>query len=490
MASLSTNLEIMELVYGESGAYGYTNWGDLTNANLAILESALTDQSSISVTTADVTLTEEQHVSLYLNLSGALTGDRSILLRPDQKGFWFIKNGTTGDYTVTVKPDGGSGITVTRGFTSVVYSNGTTAAIVGSADNDPPDPFEIGDFFGSARTLSSDWLRRDGSLYDSADYPDLAALLPALDDGVEWDLEAANTTAQGYSIVEAEGRLTAAYANGTTANIAASIDGGAWNVRASITGFTNPHLAYGNGIFVAVDGNGNYSTSPDGDTWGAATSLDPDAGFVGLAFGASLFVGAGLKADGTHGGIWSSPDGTTWTERTSGVTNILNGIEFVNSIFIVTGRNGVILTSPDGITWTSRTSGSILPLNSAGYTAGTYVVCGAGGTILTSTNLTGWTSRTSGVSTELRSVVGSANGFLAVGDSGVAIISDDGITWTPTITGLSITLRNAIVDSVDAAKFYVVGDLTSILYGVRTFPTQFRVPDDDPTYGWIRALIS
>jgi hypothetical protein len=137
MASLTTALKLMNLVYGESGAYGYTNWGDLTDANHDIIENALTGQSAITVTTADVTLTDTQHVSLHLNLSGLLTGNRSIILKASQPGMWFVSNGTTGSYTVTVKPSGGTGVVVDQGKKAVIYSDGTNAIAI----------YDAGDFY-------------------------------------------------------------------------------------------------------------------------------------------------------------------------------------------------------------------------------------------------------------------------------------------------------------------------------------------------------
>lgn len=482
MASLTDNLKIVNLALGEEGYGEFTDYGSVQDANWQIVENALTAKSDITINTANVTLNDAQQVSLFLNLTGTLTGDRDLVLKADQKGFWFVKNSTAGDYTVTVKPSGGTGFELFPDAWSIVLSDGETASLVATSAT-VSDP--VGDFKSTTRTLSADWLRRDGALYDAVDYPVLAALLPELDDSVDWDTEAANTTGEAFSIVQAEGRLTAVFNSGV---VVASVSGGAWNVRATITGASNPVVAYGASTFVAVDGNGKGASSPDGDTWSSAAFIDTGTiGCNGIAFGAGVFVAVGLK-DGGGGGIWTSPDGATWTERTSGSASILNGIDFVNSVFIATGNSGVILTSTDGTTWTSRTSGSASALYAAAYLGGTYAVCGASGTILTSTNLSGWTSRTSGVSTTLRSIIANTLGFLVVGASGVARISDDAITWSPTTTGLTSTLYDAIYDSADDALYYVSGNLTSILYGVRTLPTQFRVPDDDPTYGWIKAL--
>jgi len=127
MATTSSNLLLALLALGDSGVLGFDNWGAANTSNLEFLEDAITESSDIAVTSADVTLTDAQHRSLFLNLSGALTGNRSIILKADQKGFWAVKNGTSGAYTVTVKPSGGSGETITQGKNAFFYSDGETA---------------------------------------------------------------------------------------------------------------------------------------------------------------------------------------------------------------------------------------------------------------------------------------------------------------------------------------------------------------------------
>ena len=53
------------------------------------------------------------------------------------------------------------------------------------------------------------------------------------------------------------------------------------------------------------------------------------------------------------GYIITSSDGTTWTSRTSGTTNNLNGVTYGNSKFMIVGNSGTTLTSSDGTSWTS-----------------------------------------------------------------------------------------------------------------------------------------
>jgi len=61
---------------------------------------------------------------------------------------------------------------------------------------------------------------------------------------------------------------------------------------------------------------------------------------------------------GFFGTILTSPDGITWTKRTSGTWEYLKGVTSGNGLFVTDGNSGTILTSPDGNSWTQRTSGT------------------------------------------------------------------------------------------------------------------------------------
>ncbi len=143
---------------------------------------------------------------------------------------------------------------------------------------------------------------------------------------------------------------------------------------------------------------------------------------------------------GRHGNILTSSDGTTWTSRTSGTTNVLYGVTYANSTFVAVGYWGTILTSSDGITWTSRTFGIYNHFKGVVYGNSTFVAVSSQvigqnsyGTILTSSdNGTSWTTRTSGTSNGLYGVTYGKNTFVAVGRSGTILTSSDGTTWTQT----------------------------------------------------------
>lgn len=124
MASLSTNLLLSLFAEGDSTGNGFTNWGDSANSNFEFLEDAITELSSITVTTVNVTLTSTEARSIYIKTTGVLTGNRDVIL-PARKHFFFAYNGNTGAFTTTFKVSGQTGIAVTQGRWAFLYCDGT-----------------------------------------------------------------------------------------------------------------------------------------------------------------------------------------------------------------------------------------------------------------------------------------------------------------------------------------------------------------------------
>jgi len=61
---------------------------------------------------------------------------------------------------------------------------------------------------------------------------------------------------------------------------------------------------------------------------------------------------------GEDGIIFTSSDGNSWTERTSGTSEDLYEVTYGNGLFVTVGNSGIIYTSPDGNSWTTRTTGT------------------------------------------------------------------------------------------------------------------------------------
>ena len=192
------------------------------------------------------------------------------------------------------------------------------------------------------------------------------------------------------------------------------------------------------GLFVAVGDNGTILTSPDGTTWTQRTSPPGPFGarvhLYDVTYGNGLFVTVG----GDNGTILTSPDGTTWAKRNSGTSNDLYGVTYGNGLFVTVGEYGTFLTSPDGTTWTkSPSDASATAAGPPGlapriyYGNGLFVAVGGdNGTILTSPDGTTWAKRNSGTSEEFLGVAYGNGIFLTIGLDGNILISPDGTTWT------------------------------------------------------------
>ncbi|PWE57125.1 hypothetical protein DEM27_05645 [Metarhizobium album] len=381
-----------------------------------------------------------------------------------------------GYYLMTFDPvaDGGDG--------AFVLLNPSTASAA----------FKVGDMLRSARDLTGDWLKCDGALYDVDDYPELSLILPPLSDDAIWTNITNPSAATDYEIVSTSFGFLMGEDQGTNSRILRSVDGNTWTVAATLTSFRIRRLAQNGSIYLAADGFAKLSLSNDGSSWG--TPFVP-TGFtggsdaiLGSAFGAGLFV-----ITGTGGKISTSPDGSTWTARSSGISTAINDVKFINNIFVAVGSAGRILTSPNGITWTSRTSGTTTNLNGVTFGAGTYVAVGGltptqNAVIVSSPDLITWTSRGTVTTTALYNVEYSSAGFLAVGDTGVARLSKTGISWSATPTGVTNTLRGVTFDPNQPTRYLVCGASGRIMQGIRTLPTQFQVPNFDHTYDWIKAV--
>jgi hypothetical protein len=109
----------------------------------------------------------------------------------------------------------------------------------------------------------------------------------------------------------------------------------------------------------------------------------------------------------------------------------LNAIIFVPflNLFIAAGQSGNLATSPDGFTWTSRTSGVSSNLWGFAFSSNTVVVFGDNGVISSSTNGTSWTARTSGTTASFYDGIFANGSFLLVGAGGWSVRSSDGSTW-------------------------------------------------------------
>lgn len=105
-----------------------------------------------------------------------------------------------------------------------------------------------------------------------------------------------------------------------------------------------------------------------------------------------------------------------------------------DNLYVAAGDQGALLSSPDGVTWTTRTSGTTVALNDVAHGDGRYVAVGQGGKILASDDGVVWSTAASPSSRDLFAVVHHGDRFFAVGGDYSAgaetLESADGTTWT------------------------------------------------------------
>ena len=193
-------------------------------------------------------------------------------------------------------------------------------------------------------------------------------------------------------------------------------------------------LTYGNGVFVAAGTSGNMATSPDGITWTSRTSGIGNTTAQALTYGGGVFVVAGYDGD-----LASSPDGTTWTSRSSGLTARIKCLTYGDGLFLAGDYDGLIISSPDGTTWTDRTSPFTENVMALAYGAGLFVAFGPSGAVFTSPDGENWTGRTT-AATDWQYALTYGDGlFVSVGGDGELTTSPDGITWTSRTSGFGST---------------------------------------------------
>ena len=242
----------------------------------------------------------------------------------------------------------------------------------------------------------------------------------------------------------------------TSTRIMWSNDGKSWTLAPSISGIIRPvwtSVTWSSSLnlFVAVmcadsvattcaSGFGNtIVTSPDGNTWTQRTSPDTTSTWRSITWGGGKFVAV---ADLGTNRVMTSTDGVNWTAATASEASAWRSVTYSPSLglFVAVATSGTnrVMTSPDGVTWTSRTAAEA---NS--WTAVTWapeknlfvaVATDGANRVMTSPNGITWTPRAASAANTWRSVTWSAelDVFVAVADTGTnrVMYSSDGTSWT------------------------------------------------------------
>ena len=259
------------------------------------------------------------------------------------------------------------------------------------------------------------------------------------------------------------------YVIASTAGFRVSTDSIAWR-RVNVTGQVqsqNEIAHNGTNLFVSVGNAGTAYTSPDAETW-ALQNTGRTGNTLAITFGLSLFVAA-VQGTTTQSVI-TSPDGVTWTSRTTPAITAIDVAYNGTNLFVLVGNVGAVQTSPDAVTWTTRTSGTTNTLRGVFFAAGQWIACGDAGTIITSPDGTTWTTQTSGTTQALNEVIyvpfPTGALWVAVGAAGTIITSPTGVTWTTRVSNTTSVFNGLLTNGSTLVASGATGVLMSTTDGI------------------------
>lgn len=213
--------------------------------------------------------------------------------------------------------------------------------------------------------------------------------------------------------------------------IAERLEGSPWEVAAvdvdRIRG-----IAFGEPGFAAV-GDAWAASSSDGREW-EVHDVPTVWPLSSVAWGEGVFV-----AVGGEGSLLTSVDGEAWVEQWSTTAADLERVAWDGHRFVVVGEGGTILSSADSVNWDPELSASTAHLFGVAGGDEAAVAIGDGGAILVTTDGRYWFAPLTGVTADLRSVAWNGRHFAAVGfDPGagdaaaaaVVLASADGLHWS------------------------------------------------------------
>lgn len=182
-------------------------------------------------------------------------------------------------------------------------------------------------------------------------------------DGNTWAQVSAGTASQEWNFVMWVESLTLFVAfsgtSGTGSNVMTSPTGETWTLRTAADGNWIAAVWNGTGI-VALGESGAVMTSSNGTAWSSETPTGLDTGLKTMAYGDGVYVAMDVM-----GTVWTSANGIAWTERDT-LTNIVTPrvvwseglgkfFALVEEEFEVTGAG--VYESATGLTWALREFG-------------------------------------------------------------------------------------------------------------------------------------
>jgi hypothetical protein len=240
-------------------------------------------------------------------------------------------------------------------------------------------------------------------------------------------------------------------------------------------------------------------TSPDGITWTIRTSAS-DNNWEKIAWSPELILLVAVSTTGTGNRIMTSPDGITWTSRTSPADNTWRSIIWSPELYLFvavasSGTGNRVMTSPDGIAWTIGTTPAdnqwediVWSPDLSIFTAVAF--SGTGNRVMTSPDGIAWTIGTTPADNQWEDIVWSPDLsiFTAVAFSGTGnrvMTSPNGFTWTIRTNSVDNDFRN-ITWSPELSIFACVSVSGT---GNRVMTSAFGIPNSK-NVTWVNPFIT
>jgi hypothetical protein len=129
-------------------------WNVPINSDWDIIDSAFGGTYNVSLSNANVTLTQANVQNTYISLTGTLTANVTVYFPSGVAGFYIVGNFTSGSYTVTLASAGGGLLTVnaTSLANTFIWSTGTNIFLASNAGLSTTYPLSL---TGSVLSLST-----------------------------------------------------------------------------------------------------------------------------------------------------------------------------------------------------------------------------------------------------------------------------------------------------------------------------------------------
>jgi hypothetical protein len=205
-------------------------------------------------------------------------------------------------------------------------------------------------------------------------------------------------------------------------------------------------------------------TSPDGITWTSRTSA-ADNSWNSVTYGGSTFVAVAGTGSGSR--VMTSPDGINWTVRTSAADNTWNSVAFANNLFVAVAQSGTgnrVMTAPVVVTATETFTSSVA--NGANFTNPTHY---------TTTNLPG------GLTLNIRKDTSTTATILISGSAASHANIHDVSNFTITWATAAFTQASLASDITDYAKNNFIFNFTDPNSGLIEFSSATAASSDEST---------